>query len=30
MQVNRQQAIVEDSFHKVWNSQIGKSDFGLV
>jgi len=30
MQVNRQQAIVIDLFHKVWNSQIGKSDFVLV
>jgi hypothetical protein len=30
MLVNRLQAIVEDSFYKVWDSPIGKSDFVLV
>ena len=30
MLVNRKQVIVEDSFHEVWNSQIGKSDLGLI
>jgi len=29
MLVNRLQAIVEYSFHKVWNRLISKSDFGL-
>ena len=29
MLVNREQAIVEDSFHKIWNRRISKSDFGL-
>jgi hypothetical protein len=30
MQVNRTNAIVENSIHKVWNGQIGKSDLDLV